>query len=318
MSIDAPDQYGCRRGFRLDRLLCLDFAYATLIGWAFLILVPSEAPAVLIAYGDGTGNSTPPYGFDEWSYVGSVNGLSGVYLGNGWILTADHVGPGDFDLEGTTYPWLPGSDVRLQNTDGSPADLVIFEIDPYPTDLPSLALRQDPPVVGDFVVMVGYGRDRGEAMQWDPNGEAFPPPEMMGWIWGSEQNKRWGTNTVEGFPSGKIMGTVAFYTSFDADQIFPEAQVTEGDSGGALFIVSGETVELAGLLYAEAAAPGQPGGTSLFSNLSLAARIDFYYDEIQTAMAVPEPHQGLLWGLAFLSLLARKRTLARRKFPNVS
>jgi hypothetical protein len=159
--------------------------------------------------------------------------------------------------------------------------------------------------------MVGCGRNRGEPTSWDPNGEAFPPPELEGWTWGPDRHKVWGTNNVDGFPGSKILGTVAFYTSFDAGQLFPEAQVTDGDSGGALFIVSGTTVELAGLLYAQAASPGQPEDTSVFSNLSLAARIDFYYDDMQTAMALPEPQHGLLWGLMALIVLARVRLRSR-------
>ena len=266
---------------------------------------------MLVSHDYGDGNETSPFGFAGWDYVGSVNGLSGVYLGDGWVLTAHHVGPGDFELEGTTYHWLPGTDVRLQNTDGSPADLVIFSIYPYPVDLPPLALRSEPPVVGDFVIMVGCGRNRGEPTSWDPNGEAFPPPELEGWTWGPDRHKIWGTNNVDGFPGSKILGTVAFYTSFDGDKIFPEAQVTDGDSGGALFIVSGTTVELAGLLYAQAASPGQPEDTSVFSNLSIAARIDFYYDDIQAAKALPEPQHGLLWGLMALIVLARARIRSR-------
>ena len=43
------------------------------------------APAVLIASGDGTENTTAPPADPGWSHVGSVNGLSGVYLGDGWV-----------------------------------------------------------------------------------------------------------------------------------------------------------------------------------------------------------------------------------------
>src|ERR1700734_1830127 len=37
-------------------------------------------------------------GVTGWDYVGTVNDASGVYLGNGWVLTAGHVGAGTFVL----------------------------------------------------------------------------------------------------------------------------------------------------------------------------------------------------------------------------
>ena len=75
--------------------------------------------------------------------------------------------------------------------------------------------------------------------------------------------------------------------------------------------VSAGQVEWAGLRSVEAPPPGQLAGTSTFSNLSLAVRIDFYSEEIRGAMALPEPCAGLLWGLAFPAFLARQRALPR-------
>ena len=273
-----------------------------LMAFAMLVAVPSSA--VLIASGDGTGNTTAPAGFEGWNYVGRIGGLSGVYLGDGWVLTANHVGPGDFELGGSTYPWVPGTEHRLQNSDGTLADLLMFSIFPYPSGLAPLALRETPPNAGDFVVMIGFGRDRGDPANFDPNDASFPPPPISGWSWESSSSKRWGTNSVEGIPSSKILGTVAFYTSFDDGQLFPEAQNTNGDSGGGLFIVTGSGTELAGILYAVGPSPGQPVDTSLFTNLSFAGRIDFYRQQILDQRAVPEPANGLAWGLALLLLLA--------------
>jgi hypothetical protein len=63
-----------------------------LLAWFVAALLSSSAHGVVIDSGDGTGNTTPPaddFGFEN---VGSASGLSGIYLGGGWVLTANHVG----------------------------------------------------------------------------------------------------------------------------------------------------------------------------------------------------------------------------------
>ena len=79
-----------------------------LLLWALCFVIhASAANGVIISQGDGTDN-TSSNGFFGWDYVGQVNGESGTYLGFGYVITNDHVGPGDFILDGVTYPWIPG------------------------------------------------------------------------------------------------------------------------------------------------------------------------------------------------------------------
>ena len=67
-----------------------------------------------------------------------MGGLGGVYLGNGSVLTANHVGIlANPEFQGVIYPIVPGSGVQLQNSDHSFVDLKVFRIDPSP----SLGLR---------------------------------------------------------------------------------------------------------------------------------------------------------------------------------
>jgi len=54
-----------------------------------------------------------------------TNGLTGVYLGGKFVLTANHVGAGDIDLGGTIYTCVPGTAVQLDNGDGTYADLLM-------------------------------------------------------------------------------------------------------------------------------------------------------------------------------------------------
>ena len=53
--------------------------------------IPFPAGAVIVAGGDGTGNASAPSPDPGFSRLAIVAGLSGVYLGKGWILTAGHV-----------------------------------------------------------------------------------------------------------------------------------------------------------------------------------------------------------------------------------
>jgi hypothetical protein len=284
-----------------------------LIEMAILILIlfaGDPVQALVLTTDDGQGNTTKPLGFDGWDYVGRVNGLTGVYLGDGWVIATSHGGPGDLLLDGVLYPWFPGSDVQLANPGGSLADLVMFQLFPFPSTLPLLPLRDVTPQAGELAILVGAGGARGTATSWDPNGP-IPPPPLGGWNWDTGPlEKRWGTNQLAG--TAAFLGTAAVFTEYDAAQvILPEAQAANGDSGGALFITDAMGTELAGIIYAIGPSPGQPAGTALYTNLTFAARIDVYRDEIDSLLALPEPSHGLPIGVGLLLLLAQRRRAKR-------
>lgn len=125
---------------------------------------------------DQVPNWTTGWGGSEitgWNYVGQVNSASGVYLGNGWVLTAAHVGIGNFVLDGNTYIAVPGSAQSISNADGT-ADLCLFQIYTLSSNngtllnLPPLVLATSDPVAfaygtpGTSVVLIGYGGGQGE------------------------------------------------------------------------------------------------------------------------------------------------------------
>src|SRR5262249_28786984 len=145
---------------------------------------------VLIDSGDGTANTSAPPGVSGWDNVGSCNGLNCVYLGYGWVLTAAHVGTGPATFGTRTYPDLPGSSVAIPNpgpTPATPADLLLFRIQPYPHDLPALAIPTTSALVGAAVRLIGRGLSRGAATQWQG---------IDGWSWDGAAPKRWGTNEI--------------------------------------------------------------------------------------------------------------------------
>ncbi len=252
-------------------------------GWILCLTLLAAAPAgaVLIASGDGSGNTTAPADDPGFANVGTRGSLSAVYLGDGWVVTAAHVGAGDVTLEGRSYPAQPGTTLRLLNQDGSEADLIAFRIEGDP-GLPALQVAQATPAVGSDLVMVGHGRNRGEALEWF---------ERPGFPWAAGNAMRWGTNQVSGVdadfagPEGPTRG---FFTDFSLPGTLHEAQAAPGDSGGAVFAAGAQGWELAGVMVA-IQAPFQPGDLALDGNLTYAADLAHYRDQLVAAGALPQP-----------------------------
>jgi Trypsin len=296
----------------------LRFAWAHATALALAV----SASAVIIDSDTGTENTSAPVPAADdpgWINVGTIGGLTGVYLGGKFVLTANHVGSGNIVLDGLTYQYVPGTAVQLDNGDGTYADLRMFEIYPEPP-LPALAIASLPPIATTPVTMIGHGVNRGPATSWDPNG-ALPPPPIGGYAWGSGQSMRWGTNTVSGLLLVEIGNTQTWSieTTFDQDVSDNEAQAAVGDSGGATFARNGSQWELAGILFAIGSLyQDQPPGTALYGNFTFSADLSFYRDQILDVMAMPEADGGLAPGAALVAMLARRRRAPRQSFMRSS
>ena len=275
--------------------------------WLGAIAV-SPAGAVIIDSGDGSGNTSAPSPDPGWAHLGRAVGpnLTVVYLGDGAILTANHVGIQDVDLGGVIYTAVPGSNVRISNGDGSFADLLLFEVFPHPP-LPSLDIVAATPAMGTPIIAAGRGRDRGAATSWNPPG---PGGSIDGYLWDPTSTLRWGTNHLEVFPTERVLGTEAMGSEFDEFPVASphEAQAATGDSGGAAFVDNGGNWELAGLLFAIAEFENQPADTSLYGQITYFADLAFYKAEIENLVMMPEPRGALGWGgLAVCALAALRR-----------
>ncbi len=264
--------------------------FALRCGVAALIfaLQVADTGAVIIASGDGTGNTSAPADDPGWANVGLRLGLSAVYLGNRWVLTANHVGSGDVVFGGTSYSAVANSKVRMSNANATLADLIVFKIQTDP-GLPALTIASSTPSVNKSVTMIGHGRNRGTATSW---------MGVSGWEWGPGQTMRWGTNHVSDnsvFVSN--LNTQAFATTFDdlsgpsADD--PEVQAATGDSGGAVFAKSGNNWLLVGTLFAIAPFVDQPAQTALFGNLTYSVDLASYRSQIQAVIDQPSCNDGL-------------------------
>jgi hypothetical protein len=227
------------------------------------------ASAVVIASEPGSANTTPPADDPGFGRIGVPGVASVVYLGNGWVLTANHVGDTDVTLGGVVYPHVPGSRVTFTNPDASVPDLSAYRIDPHP-DLPILPIASATPSLGTPLVMIGHGLDRLGSVSW--NGHP-------GFISAGTQSVRWGTNVVDG--AGMLANSAAIATVFDLGATPHEAQGAYGDSGGGVFAKNASDVwELVGIIFAIDEYEDQPYYYVLDGNVTYAVDLASYHDQI--------------------------------------
>lgn len=270
---------------------------------ALVGLITQRADGVIISTGDGSGNTALPAG-PVFANVGSrTDGMgnfdaTAIYLGDGWVLTANHVGAGPVYLDGNTYFNVPGSQVQLTNfqTPGKSqfTDLLMYRISGDP-GLPRLTISETPPSVGSEVTMIGRGRNREPNLTyWNASWvEVTPPPPatFSGYKTTSDATIRWGTNAVHqtGHWINDGSDVLVLTTRFDSVGTAYEGQVVRGDSGGGFFYLNPSTSiwELAGTIVATGTLNGQPQNTAVFTDLSYAADLSAYRDQILTINPLP-------------------------------
>ena len=252
-----------------------------------------------------------------WNYVGHINGASGVYLGNGWVLTAGHVGSGNFTLNGITYTPIPNTaqNIAPNASNKTSADLTIYQI-ASPPNLPPLTLSSSDPVAfsatqtGSTVAMLGYGGSNSLTWGLDTVTEINQSIDL--------------TQSSPSFP----YITNDFYcdngtVKRGASTITNNSNVVLGDSGGADFIynVSTKQWELAGIneitdMYANHS--GSYNGNGTFSGF---VQLDTYAAQINAIYVIPAetptlPPIGLLI-LACLLFLVATRSFGTKRIATL-
>jgi hypothetical protein len=259
------------------------------LGFGLCVGLPVDARAVLIATGDGTGNTGPPAADPGFDNVGRIGVLSGVYVRNGWVLTASHVGAKTIELKGEFYDPVPGSRVQFQDGVLGGADLIAFKILDAKPPLPALAITDTEQTIGTDVTLIGNGLKRGAQL----------PPIMgnIGWDWAVGWITRWGTNKISAVEL-EVGTTRSVAMKFDrivnpvAGQ--HESAFAHGDSGGAVFTGSGASAELVGIMWGQSAGPGQPAqGASYYENSGIAADLFSYRTDILALIDQPDCSDGL-------------------------
>ena len=225
-------------------------------------LLSAPSARALIIYGTGptdvnnTLNTTAPTsgaaaGAPWYNVVQfGANNASGVYLGNGCVLTANHVNlVGAVVINGISYVVDPNF-TPLHVTEDNPATSYADDVDLKLVRIlgsPPLPVVQNLPLnfsaTADLAAstIIGWGKGKGTTV-------------AGGWTWGDDTTRaeRWGTNTVAGATTdGTLVSYDALYTFFNAP--FPpggtsnETQIASGDSGGGLFVKIGSVWKLSGI-----------------------------------------------------------------------
>jgi len=208
------------------------------------VLLSFTATSFAIVDANSTTNTSDPGGGVPWANVGSVNGGSGTYLGNGWVLTAAHVGPGPIAFDSGTFQ-PDGRVIRLSNPDTSLADMLLYHLVLTP-GITGSVVSSSTPAIGSLVDLVGYGRIRGSAEQ--SFSTKYGP--KSGFYWSPNGTKSYGRNLIQTGVTTRTLLGVGSFRGFILDFTPPDAQVATGDSGGAVFYKNSATWELAGMIEA--------------------------------------------------------------------
>lgn len=271
-----------------------------------VLLASAPAPAVIVGTGDGNDTATAPDPDPGFSRLAIVAGLSGVYLGKGWILTAGHVLTAarnqkklDVTLDGATHRLLPETAVPLARG-SEKADLVLVRITD-PPELPVLEIASKTPVQGERLFLAGNGpRRRDAGTCWNAAGQPLEKPAAgmrCGFEWAKKESEadppmnaaRWGDNVVAAgaalFPGPQATRTPVFGTRFRAPGAGAgahEAQAGVGDSGGPVFVKDGDRWILAGVMLGVSA---QMPRAAVFGDRTWIADLSAYREAIETVLA---------------------------------
>ena len=238
---------------------------------ALALALPARA---LVVDGDPEAALREPPGPNPVAWVGKLGGLSGVYLGAGWVLTAAHVGASAVAIAGASFAPVEGSWRPLRGDAALPPDLGLFRIDPAPPLAP-MEIARRAPHVGEALLLVACGHGRGAPLEWGGR---------TGFRWEPVNVRRWGQNRVAA--TGLVIPDASHSTRSFATLFSPgepaEAQGALGDSGGGAFVLRRGGWKLAGIVFSVGMHPGQPAQTALAGNATHVADLAAYREEIET------------------------------------
>ena len=306
---------------------------------SFSLLVFSCVPsAAAVIHGGDAGNLSAPGDDPGWARVGRVGSDplgkgSGVYLGNGWVITAFH-NPNKFSftVEGdTTYNKIAGAGVQLRNVaDTADIDLYMFRVDASVGNLSGLGdlqVASAAPEANTQGVHMGTGRGQTSSSKttwyvdtypatwvWDTSDFDDADATAEGyswdgdsWQWGDEdcsRDTRW--NYQHAYDSDLDFNGMEGFTT-DFEELNDYGMVADNDSGSGFFVKNVTTWELAGIAHGTTIYNGQPSATGVFGNWSVYSDLSAYSTQISHTMAIPEPATLALLLIGSLTLLCKRR-----------
>lgn len=206
------------------------------------ILCAGESCSAVILYSKRTRNQSAPTGSlanSGWQFEGDFGDFLGTAISKKDFITASHIGGkvGDnFFFRGRNYKTVAMFDDPL-------SDLRVWRVK---QTLPGFApLYTGKSEVGKTAMIIGRGTARGAEVK--VNGE------IKGWHWKDyDFFQSWGQNVISGFANGpadndKTVKQQHIAWTFDRKGIANEGVISDGDSGGGVFIKDGSTWKLAGV-----------------------------------------------------------------------
>ncbi len=281
---------------------CLSFSFGR--SWRAVYVAAGLGAAAsacaLVTVGDPAvqGQAPTPVSADPgWNTVGD-----GVYIGQGWMLTAGHVNfGGGATVAGQFYEAYLGSNIRLRALDGSgDTDLQMYRLKWLPPATVKAAPLIDQPLpLGQEVTMIGFGYRRGAALTFDAQWVAGGTPvKYHGFAWGGIGNKTWGTTRITGVTDyDDTYGMARVYTAIftapgpGSTPTAAEALIAPGDSGGAMFAQVGEEWRLAGILIDLGVLEGQGWANAIYGDWTYAVDLSAYRPQIDALRALPTPYE---------------------------
>lgn len=310
------------------------------VGLCSLGLSVSVVSAMVVKGGtSNTASLSAPTGDQGWSHVGSIGNGTGVYLGNGWVLTASHVNRNTaYNLNGTDYAIDQTRTLSAASGDTGTPDMVMFHIANAPS-MPWLSINQTAVTSGTNVTMIGTGNVAAGTETTYGSG-------LIGYDYGSRA-KAWGENKVWRTYSQNIDNNLDLMTGNDGDSINDlflsssrtftthfnknvylgetsrtnEAQAGNHDSGSGVFVYQNGQWELAGLVISllgydynnNHAIYSSTGSTDLLGgrpgDVTYAIDLSYYRDQI--VAIVPEPASLALCAIGSAMLRGRSKTAVR-------
>ncbi len=229
-----------------------------------------------------------------------------VYVGNGYVLTANHTNSGyiilgtDDPTGGTTYNTLAGTSTRLLNPNGSNSELRLFRInDP---GLQRLYIYDKTITGNEQAMMIGTGLERGSGYKSYEFNSSHPGVDGHGYDWAATRDKTWANNKVNsvnldygGINLGNTISGLSPFVAFDVlfDQN-GDGQATGMDSGSALFIYDNDDArwELAGIAVITGTYQNQPAQTSMLGQNTIYIDLTQYADQINPVTLQPGDANG--------------------------
>lgn len=206
---------------------------------AMLLTLENARAVILMNDQAEVNNVTEPIGplaNSGWQFEGQWGGFLGTPIAPNFFISAAHIGRplGTFNFRGVAY--TIERSFPVPNT-----DLLVWKVIETFPDYAPLYIRRDE--IGRPLVVIGRGTDRG--------GEVRLNGELRGWYWGAGSGvQRWGENVVNDVFPDKTAANMLLYATFDRTGLLNEAQLSAGDSGGAVFLNDNGIWKLGGINYA--------------------------------------------------------------------